>query len=303
MFVGKAQHISHRRYKPLVDFTKVHAFLTETFDHVTLNSGLLPQYFEYGHTHRSFNNQLTHHMAVWEDGNIIVGFACYGMYPNEHPGKCLLHVREGYEFLLDELLNWAENEMCEAKENTRMLSVFTTDKERAKKDFLQNRGYVMGETEAIKVFRYEKGFAEIILPAGFKLINGEGIDYEKLNNCFWRSFEGEADPENNFGARMNMCHAPNFRHDLATIIIAPDGEYACALGMWFCSHNKYAYLEPLGTDRKYQGIGLARAALIDAMKKTQKEGALYCFGSHGAFYDAMGFETICHKELWVKIFR
>ena len=42
-------NITQRRYKILIDFEKVYRFLEETYDPVTLNSFLLPQYFEYAH--------------------------------------------------------------------------------------------------------------------------------------------------------------------------------------------------------------------------------------------------------------
>ena len=47
--------ITKRRYKILVDFERVHKFLTETYNFETLNSWLLPQYFEYAHMHGYFD--------------------------------------------------------------------------------------------------------------------------------------------------------------------------------------------------------------------------------------------------------
>lgn len=34
------------------------------------------------------------------------------------------------------------------------------------------------------------------------------------------------------------------------------------------------------------------------MKKTKALGATYCFGGVHDFYTAVGFETICHREMW-----
>jgi hypothetical protein len=36
------------------------------------------------------------------------------------------------------------------------------------------------------------------------------------------------------------------------------------------------------------------------MKKTKVLGATYCFGGVPEFYTAIGFETICHREMWKK---
>jgi len=289
-----------RRYKALIDFERVHRFLTETYDPTTLNSYLLPQYFEYGHTHRNFNHHLTHRFGIWEDCGEIVGFVCYGMYPGEYPGKCHLHLKKGYEHLLPESLAWAESTLYEEKDGLKKLACWITDKEQHKKELLQSKGYKLHNSEPVNIFDYKNDFQKHDLSPGFILIDGTDIDYSKLNTCFWQSFEGTDDPDNNFDCRIHMWNAPNIRLDLNTIIIAPDGDYACALGMWYDEYNKYAYLEPLATAPKYQGMKLATIALSEAMSKTKALGAEYCFGSTGEFYTALGFEPICYRELWEK---
>jgi len=85
-----------------------------------------------------------------------------------------------------------------------------------------------------------------------------------------------------------------------TIIVAPNGEYACALDMWVDYRNKYAYLEPLATVPKYRRMGLAAIALTEAMKKTLPFGAKYCFGGGMQFYYDIGFEKVCDWEWWQK---
>jgi len=294
--------IKHRRYKALIDFPKVLQFLTMTYDITHLNSALLPQYFEYGHTHRLFNHALTHHIGLWEDNNLIVGIACYGMYPGGYPGQCHLHTMNHYEYLLPEMLHWAQQELFEVKNNTKTLACWVVDTEVNKKELFQKNGYTFYERKPIKVYDYTKTFSDTTLPGGFRFIDGTCVDYEKLNTCFWLGFEGIPDPDNQYDCRLHMWNAPNIRLELNTIIVAPDGEYAAALGMWFDKHNKYAYLEPLCSIPKYKGMGLGKMALFEAMKKTKRLGAAYCFGASSEFYTAIGFDTIAHRELWIKSF-
>ncbi len=97
-----------------------------------------------------------------------------------------------------------------------------------------------------------------------------------------------------------MCNAPRFNPSLATIAVAPNGEYACALGMWFDWQNKYAYLEPLATVPKYRRMGLATVCLTEAMKKTKALGATFSTGGGREFYTDIGFEIIMNRELWKK---
>lgn len=71
--------VTQRRYRLLADFATVHSFLTDTYSIDTLNSHLLPQFFEYAHTHPAFNHKLTHRFGLWENDGRLVGVACYEM--------------------------------------------------------------------------------------------------------------------------------------------------------------------------------------------------------------------------------
>jgi len=290
--------ITHRRYKLLTDFARVCDFLGETYDPLTFNSWLLPQYFEYAHTHPSFNHKLAHRNGLWEKDGSLVGIACYEM----DIGEAQLHVRMGREALLPQLLGWAERELSVVyRDGKRALGVWTTEKEMRKRELMQANGYsVVDDTQPVKIFDYEEEFAGRFLPDGFTLIDGTDIDYLALNACYWRGFNHGDTPDGDVDGAIQMCNAPRFDASLMTIVVAPSGEYACALGMWFDERNQYAYLEPLATVPQYRRMGLASVALTEAMKKTRSMGAKYCFGGGHDFYTAIGFKTICHRELWRK---
>ena len=286
--------ITQRRYKVLADFERVYCFLEETYDPVTLNSHLLPPYFEYAHMHPCFDYAKTHHFGVWEDDGRIAGIACYEM----QLGDCHMHADKGYEALLPDMLSWAENELSAGEEGTQRLEVWITDKEPEKRALLQARGYTRKGIEPVKIFDYSKPFAERALPEGFALTDGTNVDYVKLHHCLWKGFDHGDEPDDDVDCRVSMFNAPRFAMSQMTIVVAPNGEYACALGMWPDKRNGYAYLEPLATVPKYRRMGLAAAALTEAMKKTKELGAKYCFGGEGEFYSAIGFETVCNRELW-----
>ncbi|HBL84545.1 MAG: hypothetical protein A2Y17_00920 [Clostridiales bacterium GWF2_38_85] len=289
--------ITQRRYKMLSDFTKVHKFLTEVYTYENLNSYLLPQYFEYAHTHPYFNSKLTHRFGLLEDGDELVAIACYEM----NIGECYLSTKSGYEFLLPEILAYSENELFKIKDGKRQLNVFIVDSETEKQNLLKNNGYKLTYTEPVRIFKYEKPFLDIKLPVGFSIIPLEGEnDIAKIHACVWKGFGHGDTPNDNIDSRLLMQSGPNFRHDLTTIIKAPNGDYACFAGMWFDERNKYAYLEPLCTVPEYRRLGLATVALTEAMKKTKSLGAKYCFGGVPEFYTAIGFETICNREIWNK---
>ena len=288
--------VQARRYRLLADFEPVYRFLQETYDPVTLNSYLLPQFWEYAHTHSYFNHKLTHRFGLWEDDGVLVGIVCYEM----DLGDCHMHVRPGYEALLPKLLAWAEKELCEVKFGRHRLQFWITDREPEKRALLMAKGYTLKSTDPIKIFDYKNAFSERTLPEGFSLIDGTNVDYHKLHACYWKGFNHGPRPDGDIDGAMQMYSGPRADKSLTTIAVAPDGEYACALGMWVDERNRYAYLEPLATVPEYRRMGLATIALTEAMKKTKALGAQYCFGGAPDFYTAIGFETICNRELWKK---
>ncbi len=290
--------IKNRRYKLLADFDKVRQFLDDIYNLDTLNSYMLPQFFEYAHTHPYFNHKLTHRFGLWEDGDDLVGLASYEM----GLGECFLTIRDGYNNILPEMLNYAEKELSEVKDDKRKSSVWTTSKEEVKKELLKNNGYKKVHTEPIRIFNYNQDFIELDLPKGYSIISLEDEnDIEKIHECLWKGFNHGPNPDNDYDGRLLMQSGPNFRKDLTTIIKAPNGDYAVYAGMWLDEQNEYAYLEPMATVPEHRRKGLGTIALTEAMKKTKKLGAKYCFGGVPEFYKAIGFKTVCLRERWEKV--
>ena len=292
--------ITKRSYQLLSDFPKVHQFLTDNYNIQELNGMLLPQFFEYAHTHPLFNHKLTHRMTIWEDRNTIIAFCCYEM----DIGEAFLVKKNGYETLLAEMLKQAECELSVKTGSKRALSVWVTDTQSAHINLLKNNGYTKTHAEPVRILEYQHDFPKHVLPNGFSCMSlNEGNDLFQLHRCMHRGFEHEGEPNGDIDCRRLMQSGPHFRQDLSTVIKAPDGDYACFAGIWFDKKNKYAYLEPLCTMPEYRCMGLATYALTEAMKKTKALGAEYCFGGVPEFYTAIGFETICHRELWSKEWR
>lgn len=289
--------INRRRYKLLADFAKVHGFLAEIYSLDTLNSYLLPQFFEYAHTHPFFNHKLTHRFGLWEEGGKLVGVACYEM----DIGESFLVTDREHTFLLPEMLEFAEKELSAVNNNKRTLCVWVTDKETDKIELLSRNGYTKVHAEPVRIFSYDKPFRDVKLPDDYTIISLEDEnDYKKIHDCLWKGFDHGDNPDDDIDCRIHMQSGPNFRKDLTTVIKAPNDDYACFAGMWLDEKNKYAYLEPLATVPEHRRMGLATIALTESMKKTKALGATYCFGGVPEFYTAIGFETICHREMWRK---
>jgi hypothetical protein len=258
---------------------------------------MLPQFFEYAHTHPAFNHKLTHRMTLWENEGKIVAFCGYEM----DIGEAFLIVNKGYKYLLSEMLKQAELELSIQNGFHKSLSVWIIDMQEEHRKLLQNNGYAKVHTEPVRIFRYENPFRSVMLPDGFKRLTlCEENDLSKLLRCLHHGFNHEGEPDGNIDNCRLMQSGLYFRFDLSSIIKAPNGDYACYSGMWFDEKNKYAYLEPLCTMPEYRKMGLAAYTLTETMKKTMELGATYCFGGVPEFYTSIGFETICNRELWKK---
>jgi hypothetical protein len=293
--------VIQRRYRLLGDFSKVLEYLSDTYE-IAANSFLLPQFFEYAHTHPAFNHKLTHRFGLWEENNDLVGIVCYEM----NIGECLISIKNGYDLLLPEIIKYSEANLLEKRDGKNCLSIWITDKEIIKKKILEKNGYLRIHSQPITIFTYDRPFPERKLPEGFSIISLEDEnDLLKINDCLWYGFNHgpKPDPQNNderTDEKMMMQSGPNFRKDLTTVIKAPNGEYACFAGMHIDQKNKYAYLEPLATVPEYRRKGLATIALVEGMKKTKALGATYCFGGVPKFYQDIGFKIIGNREMWKK---
>ena len=291
--------ITLRKYKTLSDFPRVCDFLAASYR--LPNWFATPQSFEYNHTHGMFDHERAHRFGIWEENGKIVATACFEMGLGEY-----IHcTAQGYEFLMGEMLSYAERELSKIEDGRRSLTIFSTDAMGNDQFYMQN-GYKIASSGRLLVYPYEKGFRECTLPEGYSLISLEDEnDPLQIDCCLWEGFDDgtrapwtpeTASPD----GRLFMQSGPNFKPDLTTVVKAPNGDYACYAGMWVDECNGYAYLEPLATRPKYRRLGLATAALMAAMKKTVSYGAKYCYTGSIDFYVNLGCEQVGTCNIWRK---
>ena len=293
-------HIKQRRYNQERDENLVFKFLQESYDFKTLNSYLLPHYFEYALYHSMADNENRDRIGLWEDSGDLVAIAFYEF----ELGQVHLHTQTNYEELFGDLLKWSEKELVKSSEDVNQLEVWTTNAEKGKEDFLTQQGYEKVYTYDVTIFDYKNLFLERKLPEGFTLIDGTSVDYTELAKCYHYGFNNEREMsiEDIEGCK-KLHQTPHADQSLTRIVVAPNGEYACALGAWFDDLNQYLYLEPLATIPKYRRLGLATIALMDVMKESKVRGACYCFGGGTQdFYPSIGFEHTHTRHLWRKNF-
>lgn len=291
---GFIMSVTMRKYKMLSDFEKVSSFYVENYK--VLNKFNTQTCFEFSHTHGGFAHKKAHHFGIWEENGQIVATACFEI----DIGTYIPFIKEGYEYLQTEMLKYAEKELCYCDNNIHSLEIFSTDKQNLNAFYVSN-GYSIINTSPILIYPYDKGFHDCILPEGFSMVSlNDENDTEKIDRCLWTAFSSEPYVKVSSDERLHKQSGPRFRRDLATVVKAPNGDYACYAGMWIDEKNGFAYLEPLGTAPEYRKLGLAKAALMEAMKKTVPFGATYCYCGSINFYRSIGCEEIGIMNTWKK---
>lgn len=289
--------ITMRNYRMLEDFQRVESLLKKEYQKKDHNGYLLPEFWEYAHTHPMFNPYKAHRMGIWEEEGELVAVAAYEM----DLGDAFLFAKRGYEFLYEEMLAYAEKEISMIKDEVYISDVWTTDQQKDVMDLLEKRGYEKVHEEAITIYNYDQGFEEIKLPDGFEIVSlEEENDFAKIHECLWKGFDHGDEPDDDVDCRRLMQSGPHFRKDLSMVVKAPDGSYASFAGMWLNEEQKYAYLEPLATVPKYRKLGLGKALLMKAMEKTQTFGATYCYGGMFEYYNNLGFENAGMRRMYRK---
>jgi hypothetical protein len=287
--------VVQRRYRLLADFQRVCDFYSDNYR--LPNWHIAQPAFEYAHVHPYFNDKLSHRFGLWEDEGQIVAFTCF----EGDLGDCSFCVKKGYEYLKQNILEYAENQLSKIENGKYSLEVRVTNIQN-EDVLLQKNGYTLAGSEPITIYSYEKGFVRKTLPKGFGMISLEDeCDFLKIHHCLWKGFDHGPDPDDDLDCRIHAVTSPHFRSDLTTIIKAPNGDYACFAGMWMDNKNGYAYLEPLATMPEYRRLGLATAAFMEAMRKTVPYGAKYCYGGSREFYHAIGCDTVGYTNTWKKV--
>jgi predicted N-acetyltransferase YhbS len=72
---------------------------------------------------------------------------------------------------------------------------------------------------------------------------------------------------------------------------------------WWDEHNRIAMLEPVGTVPEHRRKGLARAVVLEAIRRVAALGVEKVFvGSDQEFYLSLGFELKYARHDWEKEF-
>lgn len=297
-----AMPIHLRHCRGFADFSLISDFLSRLYRPDNRDGMWFWPIWEYSYTHAWFDEAAAGRIGIWEEDGQIVAVASYEL----SLGEAFFNVDAAYAHLKEEMLAYAEENLAaEGKEGRRRLKVFVNDFDIDLEQQVVARGYQREpqSERPMSQFKITCPFPAIRVPEGFELKSlAEENDLRKVRRVFHRGFDhpGEV-PEDDLDGIRKMQSGPHYRNDLCIVVAAPTGEFVSFGGIWYDAKNRFGYVEPVATDPGYRRRGLARAVVLEGMRRCAEEGATVAYvAAIKPLYLAMGFRRLYTQNCWLR---
>jgi len=171
-----------------------------------------------------------------------------------------------------ELIDWTTDHMRRAgRESIKTQAVQDTEFER----HLKSRGFENSGSEYELMADTSDEPVDAPLPDGFRfgsLLDISDDAFIDMHRAAW-SDKRPSPYRRELNDRVKQM--PQFRPDLVTIAIAPDGTPASYCIGWIDMQSQTLEIEPLGTHRDFRRLGLARAVVREVIHRAGADGALH----------------------------
>ncbi len=239
-------------------------------------------------------------VGIWEnDENEIVG-----VVNAEAPrfGEAFFQRHPQYAFLLDEMLDYAEETLADKENST--LRIYVYDHDEPFQTLVQKRGYQQDvEHPGYDSEFVIEGLPEIKLPEGYavqsmaqendlaKRCKAQGLGFDHRDPSEWATVF----------AYQEVQKAPDYRKDLDLYVVGPDSEFISSCIVWYDEHNRMGFFEPVSTHLDFRRRGFGRAVVMEGIQRISALGAEKArVGSGQPFYEAIGFQKKCIGYPWTR---
>ena len=303
-----------RGYQGEEDFWKVRGFLRHTMllnDLKQLNWPVAR--WDYWRWHGILNcgmDPLEGSIYIWEtpEGEIAA------VINPEERGWVFFHVHPAYrtEALEREMLAAAEKLFTlPGREGRVKLRIHAHENDLMREKILQENGYTLGKGVDTQNHRLVSlPVPDVPIAEGFTIRSlGDKSELPARSWASWRGFHPNEPDEKYEGWEwyFNIQRCPLYRRDLDIVAVAPNGDIASFCTIWYDDVTRTAYYEPVATPPEYQRKGLARACMMEGLRRLQSMGcvqAIVVSGEPAAqqFYHTIGFNEHEIMRGWVKEF-
>jgi mycothiol synthase len=216
------------------------------------------------------------------------------------------HVAPEADDLLEEVVAWSEEAGFAAGDEEVLLHVW--DHDEAGRRVATTRGYVETDAwEVVRTLRLGGGLPPVPpLPQGYVLrtTRDDTRDHDALadllNAAFGRT--GHVGAERANFQRL----APSFRRETDLVAEAPDGSLAAYAAVCWDTCNRHAIFEPVCTHPEHRRRGLAKALMLEGLRRAEALGAEIVQVGTGsadpanALYDSLPFTATYRGRFWAR---
>lgn len=241
------------------------------------------------------NEEQRNKIGIWEDDGKIVALATFELTF----GQVFIIVDKEYRYILENIIEYAKTDLS----SDGSLKIIINDKDEEFQAIAAKNGFRPTQKKQCVAKLDLENNLKYQLPDGFSITSmADDWDYRKYNSVMWRGF-GSADPvdqsEEMIDWRKTMLSSPHLIRDITIAVVAPNGNYVSHCGLWHNGSETYVNIEPVATDPDHRGMGLAKAAIYEAVTRAKKLGAKTAYVvSSQQFYYNIGFRPHVTETWW-----
>ncbi len=243
-------------------------------------------------------------IRLWHAGDKLVGYAILGEDPSFDWQVLPEYAWRGIEA---EALAWAESRLSVLRQRDarrwrgHMVSGARQDDAR-RIAFLEQHGFRPGgEFSEVNLLRVlDEPIPAPVLPAGCQVRAFAGAD-EMSNRAeaqreVWQPWTVGNVSDDDYARLMRL---PGYERELDVVAVAPDGVIAAYVNGWIDPVNRIGDFGPVGARPAYRRQGLARAVLLECLRRMRARGMERVSVSTGVsntpalrLYESVGFKVV-----------
>jgi ribosomal protein S18 acetylase RimI-like enzyme len=237
-------------------------------------------------------------VRLWEEDGRLLGF----VKADQPGGELLTQVSPAAsDEVQRELFAWGVRRFAEAARHEgddRTILIQVGEDNPAMIAFLGAQGFKQGDQRYMELVQpLDTPVDPPHLPPGFtvRAFRGEQ-EVEAYVDMHRDAWSGRAPSTYSVEQHLRVMRHPGYVRDLNPVVVAPDGTLAAYCIGWLDPVNKVGEIEPLGTRPAYRGMGLARAVVLEVLRRMRahgmETGLVYVSTDNGSawkVYESSGF--------------
>lgn len=250
------------------------------------------------------------HLRLWWNGTGLVGYALLG---GDSLFDCRVSPEWAWKGIEEEALGWAAARLAELRRAaperwSRPLSAWAWQGDTERRAFLAAHGF-RHDGESVSLV-YARSLAApppaVAVAPGFEIRAvagpGEAATRAAAQREAWSSRPvGLVDGRD----YERLMASPGYRRDLDVMVVDPSGRALAFAQGWLDAANHSGYLGPVGVSPDFRRRGLARAAIVECLRRMrtlEMKGVELSTGTRNLparrLYESLGFEVAAQSLLW-----